>query len=290
MIFTPTMEQDLFNGLVTVKGFGVTRISGDGCEYNWSLAHWKFKDKFITTMEAIAEHASKMHVFAPYPMKFNALVSQTKNFNENRSLDGTTLWRGPEADGVCLHLPGTGFAVSSADCATLIVMYKDAGGKTMVIASHAGRNSLIDMKRFTDGHNSRANESVVHSILEKIPKKNRGDAQVWIGLAVKPGEHFAHPRNSRRFTHNSHMIDYIMRQYGPQCFVENNGSYDDGWLDIKGLIRAQLVRGSIRGDNIKLDDTCTYRDKRDGQYLWYSQVRTPGMRNLVLVTRNNREN
>ena len=290
-MINPTTSLILFGGLVTVHAFGVTKI--DSARHNWSLKYWKESEMFFPTMRALATYAPiNAHIFAPYPTDFNAKVVNYSKFNEKREHDGITLWRGPKADGVVLHAARTAFAVSSADCATLVVSYEDLQRKPFVIVAHAGRNSLIDMEHFKEGKASRAKESVVHSILEMIPRKCRQNAQAWVGIAMEPGEHFAHSKNNPLHSHNAHLIDYILKNYGEDCLrddgsrlPEGRNAFNKGWLDIKKLIKEQLVRGGLRRENIVLDNICTYQDKKTGEHVWYSQVREKNMRNLVLVSR-----
>lgn len=286
----PTLSVPIFDGEVAVHAFGAEH----GCNFSFRGIDAS-KDPLSThedVFSALASIPARCDYFAPSPVKMNAGVVSALNLFNGRVIvqkrrfppyGEFKLYRGAFADGLTGLNMWNGYVMSAADCALVVVKCGD-----LIIASHAGRNSVIDMNRMK-GDPPRTFESVVESIYrwcvaeKSCPKKN---VHVWIGFSVSPGPHFAHKKSSTVHPHNRTMVDYVTRKYGKACFADDGQHGELGWLDLKELIRRQFVHHGIPEENIVLDDVCTCTDMKEGNYTWYSNVRDKENRNLIAVVKN----
>lgn len=286
----PTLSVPIFGGEVAVHAFGAEH----GCNFSFRGIDAS-KDPLSTHADifsALASIPARCDYFAPSPMKMNAgVVSALSLFNgkvavhrrRSAPYGDFKLYRGAFADGLTGLNMWNGYAMSSADCALVVVKCGD-----LIIASHAGRGSVIDMNRMKGGP-PRKFESVVESICAWIiaekgcPKQN---VLVWIGISLSPGPHFAHEKSSVTHPHNRTMVDYVTRKYGKACFADDGQGGNLGWLDLKELIRRQFIHHGIPEENVFLDDVCTCTDTKEEDYVWYSNVRDKENRNLIAVVKN----
>lgn len=269
----PTLSIPIFDGEVSVHGFG--RNHG----LNFSFKGIDTSASPHTThghiLKALAGLGCDSYFCAPSPVQMNGEVIYSTEMTEGwqvflDDLARRKLYRGANADGFYSINKWHSYAVSAADCALVV-----AKSGNVIIAAHAGRNSVIDMERMK-GNKPRKNESVVHAIRNVIARAGGviRDTQVWVGFSISPGPHFAHAISDEKNPHNKAMVEYIARNYGLSCFKQDGAGGTLGWLDTKELIRRQFLDLGVREENIELDSVCTYSDKdAQGEYLWYSNKR-----------------
>jgi copper oxidase (laccase) domain-containing protein len=293
----PTLSVPVFGGKVSIHAFGCAG------ERNYSFreidqspdAYETHKDVFA----ALAAIPADCDFYAPSPVLMNAEIVEpdeiraaplAKRWAMKRSVapfGDFFLHRGLAADGLACLDPQTGYAMSSADCALIVV---ECDG--IIIATHAGRNSIVDVPAI-QGEQPRRNESVVETIFNNyVCLAEAKQTHVWVGLSISPGSHFQHVRGNPRFPHNDRMIDTITKKYGKECFKDDGQGGALGWLDTKELIRRQFMHFGVPMENITLDSVCTYSDTdEDGRHLWHSNIRNnihadKHGRNLVAVVVN----
>lgn len=269
----PTLSIPIFDGEVSVHGFG--RNHG----LNFSFKGIDTSASPHTThghiLQALAGIGCNSDFFAPSPIEMNAeVVNSTAMWAHWQvfldDLARKKLYRGAKGDGFSFINEWNSYAVSAADCALVVAKNGD-----VIIAAHAGRNSVIDMELMKGGK-PRTNESVVHAIMKRITGVNLDirQTQVWIGFSISPGPHFAHSVLDLKNPQNKYMVAYISDVYGKECFKDDECERILGWLDTKELIRRQFLSLGVREENIELDSTCTNSDKDpQGGYLWYSNKR-----------------
>lgn len=284
----PTLSVPIFGGEITVHGFGrdwEADFSFRGIDDSEN-AHGTHSQIF----SALSSINASMDYFAPSPVKMNAelvVPDQLANSKTSRCWKisnhiQSALYRGQEADGLIGVNQHTGYVMSAADCAVIV-----AKNGNLIIAAHAGRNSVIDMTAMKGGE-QRKNESVVHAIRNAISLTgaNFRHTEVWVGFSISPGPHFPHAFDDARNPHNRRMVEEIVEKYGHECFKDDGEKLSQGWLDNKELIRRQFISLGVRESSIKLDSMCTHSDMRDGEYLWHSNVRSGTKRNLIAVVKN----
>lgn len=290
MPIKPTLSVPIFGGEVTMHAFGREH----SCNFSFKgidTSHHP-QESHQPIFSALCQF--QCDFAAPSPALMNAEIltpHQVANYPDSRVLrigfSTQTLYRGSNADGVAGLGKKIGYAMSAADCALIVVRNGD-----FIAAAHAGRNSIIDMDRMK-GKAPRENESVVHTICRRISKKKLRveETQVWAGFSISPGLHFPHAVDDPRNPHNRHMVEYVRRKYGTQCFKSDEQDGALGWLDTKALIRAQFMLLGVPEENIELDSMCTYSDVNNkGEPVWFSNVRNTKEgkdgRNLVAVVVN----
>jgi hypothetical protein len=244
-------------------------------------------------LQALAGIGYNSDFFAPSPVEMTGEVVNSSEMLGHwqiflDDLARRKLYRGAKGDGFSFINEWNSYSVSAADCALVVAKSGD-----LIIAAHAGRNSVIDMERMK-GNKPRKNESVVHAICNVIGRAGGviRDTQVWVGFSISPGPHFGHAISDEKNPHNKAMVEYIARNYGLSCFKQDGAGGTLGWLDTKELILRQFLNLGVREENIELDSVCTYSNKdTQGKYLWYSNKRhliagEEQHRNLFAVVKN----
>ncbi|MEZ0208859.1 MAG: laccase domain-containing protein [Candidatus Paceibacterota bacterium] len=291
MSIKPTLSVPLFDGEVSMHAFGCEHA----CNFSFKgidtspLPRSTHKEIFA----ALASIPSRASYYAPSPVQMNAeVLTRAGAYNTTRKSwarrrkampYGTyTLHRCGFADGLSGLHEHTGYVMSAADCALVVAKNGD-----LVIAAHAGRNSIINMQAMKGG-SPRRHESVVHSIREKVEEVGLRfpETHVWVGFSISAGPHFAHAFSDPRNPQNKTMVEYVTKSYGASCFKEDGQGGTQGWLDTKELIRRQFVTLGVPEEHVELDSICTYSDMVKGDYTWYSNVRSGEKRNLVAVVVN----
>ncbi len=170
MPYFPTVTNKIFSGLVTITGYGAIRDE-NGEILDLSLSNWQYRN-FEKIMRIITLHAPSRDVFSPQ-YTFDKKVVRPPSFTKTpRKLDGTSLFRGKEGDGVVLTHRGTAAAFSYTNCAAVVVKYLDQKDSLSVVAAVVRKNR----------ENS---ETVVETILGDIPRRHRKETEVWIGIAPR---------------------------------------------------------------------------------------------------------
>ncbi len=225
----PIVELSVCGGSAQVRAWGVYKYPKDK-PYNWSLRLYQ-KEEYELARELLLKYAKNSTLWAPVPVDSNGLVVCPKQtwFNQHdlatetfSGMEGIFIRRGVHADGVVLHSVLDAYLLTPADCATVILSYKDSSGQTKVIAGHGSRNSLINAGRFNEKVQARAYEGIIESALTHVPHHNISSVQAWIGLAISPGPHFPHRNNDSRNPHNGAMLRYLQEKYGNACFKIRN--------------------------------------------------------------------
>jgi copper oxidase (laccase) domain-containing protein len=283
----PTLSVPIFGGTVIVHAFG--REHG----HNFSFKGIDDSDKPHTThsqiFEALASVSAGVEAFAaPSPTRMNAEIVWPGDIPLAIPSGPYTppgerfrIYRGLYADGV-RNLDSTqGYAMSAADCALIV-----AKSGELIVAAHAGRDSIIDMNYYKIGK-KREHESVVETICTSVFDEGQiAELEVWVGFSISPGPHFQHVKGNSRYPHNAAMVNDITARYGKECFRDDGQNGELGWLDTKELIRRQFMHFGTPEENILLDSMCTHNDQKDGEHLWYSNVRSGEYRNLIAVVVN----
>lgn len=266
----PTSSHILWGGAVEIHCFGRPQ--------NWSLAGKTALAAEMNNpgiryrMHQMAERYGLERIYAPNPSKFNGVVAHMEEFDVEWA-DERVL-RGPFADGVLLTEPNTAFAVSSADCPTVVHHEPTTG---LVTAAHAGLESL---------HMADGKDSVIENVISAMRKAlgaNYGLYQPsFIACGIGKGAYFFDP-NHPRFTEKH---GELCRSAGRLFLgsVEEIGGLN--FVDLAELIRLQYMTIGFDKSLVGTDGACTARDKgRNGQPLWHSNRRGDKTRNLVLVIR-----
>lgn len=221
-------------------------------------------------------------IFAPHPSEFNGQIVNYKSFDRKPWADSAgSLLRGPKADGVILPPNDMAFAVSSADCPTIVLTDRRTGA---MVAAHAGLDSLIDRSVAHGGEPSREHASVVDAMVAKIRRFNTSTMQAFVTCGISP-EAYYFDKFGEHGERNKELLSYVMKNWGAACY--DWVGRESGGISLFELIRAQLALRGVRVSTIGSDGACTFYDKKwmTDEYLWHSNRRGDKTRNLVLVIR-----
>lgn len=272
-----TPWKPLFDGSVFIRAHGWNPKG-----ISWSMR--TIEDLYFTEddrpITIYAGAYGTKNVWSPTPSTCNALIADRdplkwKQLHRSR----VTLYRGPEADGVTIF-PGEGYAVSPADCPTVLVMCTDG----RLICCHAGRDSIVDMQAFKDGREP--GPRLAHNIAEAVGStEERALAQVYIGFSgISAGKHFAHDPTNEKHSHNRRLVNWVEKNFGPEGFAKEDGALEGGWIDLHSILWHQLVALGFAPELVQIEMTCTYRDlNQDGNPAWFSNARGDKERNLLIV-------
>ncbi len=228
-------------------------------------------------------HTPKIqNYYAPAPTKMNGAICSKDDLKIAIPVySDVKLMRGMDADGVYDLKPGDAFVMSPANCMLIVAYGKYRFGRSRLITSHAGRNSLWSPNDEKHG--------VAAQIVATM--KSGGIApealRIWLGLSISAGPHFEHLVDNPKWQDNKKWVDYAL-SLSSDC-VKNNGTeerpdYSRGWLDIKQIAKHQLMRLGVPAEQITLDSVCTHCDTdANGVPIWGSNVRGANERNLVMV-------
>jgi len=284
-IFTP------FGGRVEIRMYG--KQTGD-----WSLKPLDYenagKEKLLNRIASIT-YPDIERIWAPRPTMFNALIVEPtkmtlRGIGHHRGAEKThtvcILCAGP-AEGVEIMSPKNCAAFFfPADCA-VIVLYDPESGKT--VASHAGRDSLIDRQFLLTGNKSRKHISVVDAMIDAFSKDtDTSNLRAFICGGIN-----AHPY---QFLPDSEHIIYnlvLLRFLGMTTPNAVNVKQGIMYISITALIEEQLFGHGIRPENIGMDCSDPVDDKDvSGKYTWWSHTRWlqeghkgPDGRNGILIIR-----
>jgi copper oxidase (laccase) domain-containing protein len=220
-------------------------------------------------------------IFAPVPTTFTAEICRKEDLADEW-LRGV-LYRGKYADGVALDKMGDAFGLASADCLTAVMRDPKSG---LVVAAHAGRDSLVD-RRVIRGGRARRHDSVIHSMVTPFiahPCATKTDLRAFLACGIGArnfGHEWNHPVHGRD---NRRLVNNLVSRYGPEVVMPPRYL---GRISLVGLARIQCEMSGIGWGRIGCDATDTYADRDSyGIPLWHSHRRDgDGKRNLVLVIR-----
>ncbi len=287
-IFTP------FGGRVEIQMFG--RQTGDWnikelCETGQSTS----PDDVGARIAKVTKENKIARILAPRPSIFNARIANCKEFVgitiEHDGWNPHFAYYKP-AEGVELGLASdtkfwgydAGFFYT-ADCA-VIVLHDSKTGKT--IASHAGRDSLVDRTHVETGEPGRNRSSVIDSMLHELYTVNKKDIRAFICGAIKAHPHYLNTSLSPNIF-NFKLLKFL-EETTPNV---KSFSGDTMFLSILSLIEEQLIARGISSDNIGTDCSDVVNDvDASGEHTWWSHTRWlsnvrigPDGRNGILVVR-----
>lgn len=268
----PTSSHILWGGAVEIHCFGKGQ--------NWSLAgrtpheaDWN-NPGIRYRLYQMAKRYGASRIYAPNPSQFNGQIAHTDEFDLDWA--GGKVFRGPFTDGVLLTEPNTAFAVSSADCPTVVLNDSLSGG---LVAAHAGFRSLIP-----DEHGGRTLLHRMSFALDTYVSRISQGAFLRGFIACGIGE------SSYRFLSSDKGFTDRHREaceWVERCFRIAIRSSGSGWyVDLAELVRAQLEIMAVGKEYVGFDGACTSSDiDCHGNPLWHSNRRGDKTRNLVLVIR-----
>jgi copper oxidase (laccase) domain-containing protein len=275
-VAVPTASYRFFDGAVEVDCFG--RSSG-----NWALKGYDRSESEANNpgigrkIEALLKTHRIGRLYLPTPRTFNALLAS--------SVDLTVPWyegrifRGAEAEGVLLDKVQDACGIASSDCPTIVARNGVTG---LVVAAHAGRESLYDANRLFNGAAPRRFASVVDAIMDallggNVQHTSSIQAHVVCGIGQS---NFSHPYDeSEQGKRNEKMCAYLNDTWG-------QGVVSHGHISLPKLITRQFEKYGVDPYSVHWDKITTYSDTENGDYQWHSHRRTrSGERNFVLVTR-----
>ncbi len=272
----PTTSHALFDNAVQVLCFG--KSSG-----SWALKGYEPEKNvardpnIVRKIAAVRSTHSVGRLYLPSPHEFNAEIAWPSDLNVPW-LPGR-IFRGANADGLALDKIGDACGIASSDCPTIVARHAVSG---LVIAAHAGRESLYDRQSVVFGRQPRQSPSIVTAIMKILAPSGStgiGDIHVFITCGIR-SECFTHREDDRD---NSRMLSHFRETCRYPC-VSDDGM---GRLDLPLIIRSQFEVYGVPSDHISDDGVCTFEDMRlSAGYSWYSHRRDgDGNRNLVLVIR-----
>lgn len=295
----PTVTKSLFGGMVTLYGYGRHYDEENKPCVNWSLKgierFSEHTDSHHHIIKALGSIPKAQKILAPSPDTFNAAIIDGKKgmlqagciVNAIKETNIRALYRGPKADGIVLREPTETFAMSSADCALIVIK---AGNS--VVAAHAGRDSVLD-RIFIDSDGEKKGRdyfSVVDAAMASIPSSfPKKDIEAYIGFSISKGQHFAHPFDHPVYGASNQKMIHHLERYFPSSEDDyfDEGFWYRGEISLSWLIGEQLKKHGV--SQIETDPMCTFLDKdASDRPLWFSQRRKEdnGWRNLVAVVRN----
>lgn len=286
----------LFEGAVMINMYGFPE--------DWSiksLCNWEDRPSTIKErLAAIGYQSNIKTLVAPRPLEFNARIlalgenggsEQMKCIQcQNESWCVNLCVPKKPFEGIVIPktLRENGFAsyFYTADCAILI-LHDQKSGRT--IATHAGRDSLIDRSYIEKGSENRRYKSVVDAAIACFEEKMRPNLHAFICGAI-PKEFFGHDLHDPACgLRNQHLCRFLEKTYPDAITVENNMLF----ICLRTLIRLQLIRHGIHPSAISADGINTVSDRENGEYMWHSHRRATcftervnyGKRNGTLVYR-----
>ena len=272
----PTTSHRFFDGAVEVDCFG--RSSG-----NWALKGFERSESEANNpsigrkIEALHKAHRIGRLYLPTPRTFNALLVSSIDLKVPW-LDGR-IFRGAEAEGVLLDKVQDACGIASSDCPTIVARN---GATGLVVAAHAGRESLYDADRLFNGAAPRRFASVVDAIMDALLTSNirsASDIQAHVVCGICQAN-FSHPCDgSEQGDRNRKMCAYLNDAWG-------QGVARHGYISLPELITRQFEKYGVEPSDVHWDKIDTYGDKENDDYRWHSHRRTrSGERNFVLVTR-----
>ncbi len=234
----------------------------------------KIDRKNFDTFRPIAAKLPKWvkHLYMPKPTQFNAKVVEPPDFWESFNVGRVKVHQGVLADG-CIIPPKSAFAVTSADCPTIVAYGNDINGHLQVVAAHAGRDSLV---KGTDIM-SMSDKSVVANAVGKLTSAGVPAKKVHMHIYCGIRTGFTHPLDHPQYGAKNRRLFVYANMY--KGAIRNEETCE---IDLYELIRGQAMDCDVLPKNVVFDDVDTGADKR-----WASTSREPGTdkRNLVIVCR-----
>lgn len=260
----------LWGGAVEVHCFGRPQnwslAGGSPIETGWNNPGIRYR------MKLLAEKYRCRHVYAPNPSRFNGRIAEPDEFDV--ALVDDQIMRGPFADGVILTEPNTAFAVSSADCPT-VVHYEPTTGLT--VGAHAGFESL-----YADRYRHSVIDAMVSALAAKLGSEPKLYRPAFVACGIGQSAYTfdtSHPKFSEKHA----MLCEYASETCPDAITEIESLR---FIDLAEIIRSQFKSIGFDKRLVGMDGACTAYDRGpDGEHLWHSNRRGDKSRNLVLVIR-----
>lgn len=268
-----------FGGAVTVRLFGKP--------WDWNIGGENKEDARMR-IDTVTKDMNLLNIYAPKPSDFNAVICDPSVLREKIAMDQSAarIWRGCNADGTFLQKKGDAFYIGSADCPTIITRNPESG---LVVAAHAGRDSLIDKAQVMEKKPYRTDQSVVDAIVACYHPSTLKNLRVFITCGIS-STHFTHPHDDVKWgEHNKKMCAYIRMRWSKDCLPgEKEGEGKLGRIALSEIICSQFGIYDVSRENIGSDGIDTYSDIGEkGDYCFWSNRRGDGAkRNGVLIVRN----
>ncbi len=280
-----TVEAEVKLSRVSIYYFG--RIGGD-----WKLGfpiQGLLSDRETVVAREISSFAHRLGVntvLAPNVSKASGKIARAEDLPiKVKGDDPPIIRRGLVEKNGGLHLEfhdgailgaNEAFYVATGDCPTVIVTSNDS---KKVIATHGGRDCLIDQEMILSGKPSRKNFSVVDSIMESFEGKNPERISVFIALGIG-AEHFHHKWSDPKWGEvNRTLTNYVIQNFGRRCI---EGEREKGCINLPKIIFRQFEKYGV--GELEWDGCDTYSDTENGEHLWHSHRRDKGpARNGILV-------
>lgn len=267
---------DAFSGAVSIYLFGKPN--------DWNI--WgENGNNALVNIDFVTQGMNLQNIYAPSPSpsKFNAVICTHDDLQEQIPLvkSNAMMRRGCDADGTTLEKAQDACWINTADCPTVITYDQQNG---LIIAAHAGRDSLIDRGRIA-GKQPRTHETVVHTMVDRHGYEAMQRLQVFIACGIKSA-HFEHRWDDKKYgMTNKAMTEDVIERWGR---ISVTGQWTLGRLALSEIIRSQFLNFGVPSENIAYDGIDTSSDvKEEGGYRWWSNRRGDGAkRNGVLVVGN----
>ncbi|MEA1929480.1 MAG: laccase domain-containing protein [Patescibacteria group bacterium] len=231
---------------------------------NW-LPSQMTEEQLERIANLVATHGVE-YVFAPDPSTFNAEICHRSDLAKIKCLPGTqaVIRGGHQADGLVIGRRDA-VLIPSADCATTLLF--QAGTGKLVVA-HTGLKSLLDLPAIIGERKEKKVSVIVRMMREMIDGKN--PLAAWIGLCIGP-QHFTFPLDHPQFGEgNRRLLDHLHRHW--PCYLPE--PRESGQVDLRELIRQQLLLCGVPRLNILTDQNDTHSDTRlDNEPAWHSHRR-----------------
>ncbi len=276
MTARPTTSRLLWDGAVEVDCYG--RSSGSwalkGYERSESEAH---NPGIGRKIDALLRTHRIGRLSLPSPHQFNAKLACPTDLRVPWK-DGQ-IFRGVDAEGVHLDKVQDACGIASSDCPTIIARNAATG---LVIAAHAGRESLYDADQLFRGFAPRRHASVVDAIVEALSggdPRMAANIHAYIACGICQAN-FNHPHDETALgARNKTLCDHLRNVWGSTVAMH-------GYISLHELIARQFESRGVSPGRVRRDTIDTFSDKEGGVHQWHSHRRDQsGERNFVLVTR-----
>ena len=217
-------------------------------------------------------------ILAPNSSLFNAVVTDPKNLQTEINIDGLTILRGCDAEGVLVP-KGMTAGFFPADCYTVVAY----DSRDNVIACHAGGKSTFDSEATALEKTTRENESVANAIIRKF--QSLGSRIEEISAFICFGidwQHFGYDGKT-----DDRFLKRIAQVSGQDSLKKNHRTGVRDRYDIRQALRNQFRILGVEPKKISTDSVDTFsnnkfwsheRSKRES-----NESEALNGRNLVLV-------
>jgi len=232
------------------------------------------------------------NLWMPDPRTCNAVILKPKSVNDpypfkpKKAVSSVQkIMGGVKADGILVP-KGDIFGIGTADCPTIVISDESLD---LVLAVHAGRNSLLDIQYIHTGKRSRKTFGVVESAVKALGAEGSRleNLSIYVCCGIGP-RHFVHSLvNPTYGEKNKVLVSFLRKQYGPKTFQKAN--HCSVGLNLFEIIVAQFEEFGVRRSQIFHDgvDTGKRTFKHSGgnelKSALASHRRKTNSRNFVMI-------